>query len=99
MSNEKVKEPFMHITKRADISRGKSWLIRIASILVALVFCAVIIVLLTGENPISIYVTMFKGAVGTTRRIWSLLQNVAMLLCVSLAVTPAFRMKFWNIGA
>ena len=99
MSNEKVKEPFMHITKRADISRGKSWLIRIASILVALVFCAVIIVLLTGENPLSVYVTMFKGAVGTTRRIWSLLQNVAMLLCVSLAVTPAFRMKFWNIGA
>ena len=22
-----------------------------------------------------------------------------MLLCVSLAVTPAFKMKFWNIGA
>ncbi len=29
---------------------------------------------------------------------WVLLQNVAMLLCVSLAVTPAFRMRCWNLG-
>ncbi|MBR6635076.1 MAG: ABC transporter permease, partial [Clostridia bacterium] len=42
---------------------------------------------------------MIDGAIGTERRIWSLLQNTAMLLCISLAVTPAFKMKFWNIGA
>ena len=30
---------------------------------------------------------------------WNLIQNTAILLCVSLAVTPAFKMKFWNIGA
>ena len=28
-----------------------------------------------------------------------MLQGLAMLLCVSLAVTPAFKMRFWNIGA
>ena len=28
-----------------------------------------------------------------------LLQSIAMLLGVSLAVTPAFKMRFWNIGA
>ena len=27
-----------------------------------------------------------------------LLQSLAMLLCVSLALTPAFKMRFWNIG-
>ena len=27
-----------------------------------------------------------------------LLQNISMLLCISLAVTPAFRMRFWNVG-
>ncbi|MGN1051463.1 MAG: ABC transporter permease, partial [Acutalibacteraceae bacterium] len=53
----------------------------------------------TGENPLMVYQTMVKGAFGTSRRIWSLLQNLSMLLCVSLAVTPAFKMKFWNIGA
>lgn len=99
MSKDKVKEPLVHITKRDALPKGKAWLIRIASIVVALIFCALIIVLLTGENPISIYATMIKGAVGTSRRVWGLMQNVAMLLCVSLAVTPAFRMRFWNIGA
>ena len=54
--------------------------------------------LLTGENPISVYKTMFEGAFGTERKIWKLLQSLAMLLCVSLAITPAFKMRFWNIG-
>ena len=54
--------------------------------------------LLTGENPLQIYLAMIDGAFGTSRRIWVLLQNIAILLCVSLAVTPAFKMRFWNIG-
>ncbi len=99
MAKEKTKESLIHITKRDTLPQWKSWLIRIISIVVALIFCALIIVLLTGENPIRIYATMIQGAIGTSRRVWGLLQNVAMLLCVSLAVTPAFRMRFWNIGA
>ena len=92
-------EQFMQISKRAALPGWQSWLIRIAAVLASLVVCAVIIVLFTGDNPFAIYATMIKGAVGTSRRIWSLLQGVAMLLCVSLAVTPAFKMRFWNIGA
>lgn len=64
----------------------------------ALIICAVVTMLLTGENPFSVYATMFEGAFGTERKIWKLLQNLAMLLCVSLALTPAFKMRFWNIG-
>ena len=64
----------------------------------ALIICAVVTMLLTGENPFSVYATMFEGAFGTERKIWKLLQNLSMLLCVSLALTPAFKMRFWNIG-
>ena len=42
---------------------------------------------------------MIDGSFGTSRRIWALLQNIAILLCISLAVTPAFKMRFWNTGA
>nr|WP_316630266.1 ABC transporter permease [uncultured Ruminococcus sp.] len=91
-------KPF-HIVKRTDMPTWKSWMIRILSVLASLIVCAIIIVAVTGENPFAIYGTMFKGAVGTARRVWVLLQEVAMLLCVSLAVTPAFKMRFWNIGA
>ncbi len=94
-----VKEPLIHITKRSSMVWWKSWLIRLSAILLALILCGFIIVMLTDYNPIQVYVAMFKGSFGTTRKLWILLQNLAMLLCISLAVTPAFKMRFWNLGA
>lgn len=88
-----------HIVKRDDIVWWKAWIIRVVAVLLALVVCGVVTFFLTDLNPIEVYVTMIKGAVGSKRLIWNLLQNTAILLCVSLAVTPAFKMKFWNIGA
>ncbi len=92
-------EPLIRMIKRDGLSRKKAWIIRGSAIVFALLFCAVVTILLTGQNPIKIYSTMISGAVGTPRRVWLLLQNIAMLLCISLAVTPAFKMRFWNIGA
>lgn len=98
-ANQKKREPLFHIAKRDGLSWQKSWLIRIGAIAAALILCALLTMVITHENPISVYATMIKGAFGTSRRIWNLFQSLAMLLCVSLAVTPAFKMRFWNIGA
>lgn len=97
--NKTKREPRFHIARRDSVVWWKAWLIRAGAIVAALLVCALITVLLTGLNPIGVFATMLDGAFGTARRIWSLAQNVAMLLCVSLAVTPAFKMRFWNIGA
>lgn len=97
--HEKVREPLFHITKRDAVPLWQSWLVRIVAVLIALVVCGIIIVALTHKNPIAIYKTMYDGSFGTSRRMWKLFQNMAMLLCISLAVTPAFKMRFWNIGA
>ena len=94
-----AKEPLFHIAKRDSIVWWKAWLIRAAAIILALIVSGLAAFLLTKENPLRIYATMLDGAFGTQRRIWGLMQNLAMLLCVSLAVTPAFKMRFWNIGA
>lgn len=94
----KVREPLLHITKRDNISSGKSWAIRGVALLAALVFCGLITLLVTGLNPIKVYTTMAEEAFGTPRKTWVLFKDLAILLCVSLAVTPAFRMRFWNIG-
>ena len=93
------KEPLFHISKRSTPRWYVSWAVRIAAVLLAMAVCAILTVLLTGDNPISIYLTIWNGSFGSPRRIWMLLQNIAILLCISLAVTPAFRMRFWNIGA
>lgn len=96
---KKVREPLIHITKRDAMVWWKSWLVRIAAIAAALVVCAIVIILLTGYNPAQVYASMIKGTFGTERKLWIALQKTAMLLCISLAVTPAFKMRFWNIGA
>lgn len=88
-----------HIVKRDDIVWWRAWLVRIISVVLALIVCGFVTLSLTDLNPLEMYVTMVEGALGTSRLMWNLLQNTAILLCVSLAVTPAFKMKFWNIGA
>ncbi|WP_298030420.1 ABC transporter permease [uncultured Dysosmobacter sp.] len=88
-----------HISKRASLPWYKAWGIRAAAILAALLTCAVVTMLLTGENPLNIFTTLFYGAFGTARRSWVTIQELAILLGISLAVTPAFKMRFWNIGA
>lgn len=99
MHDKKLHEPLFHIAKRTSMPKAQAMLIRLGSIIAALIICAIVTMALTGENPLSVYATMFEGAFGTKRKVWNLLQSLAMLLCVSLAVTPAFKMKFWNIGA
>ena len=94
----KIRQPLFHIVKRAEMPWYFSWCIRAVAIVVALICCGFITTLVTSENPIQIYVTIFEGSFGTERKFWVLLQNIAMLLCVALALTPAFKMRFWNIG-
>ena len=88
-----------HIIKRDDIDWWQAWIIRIISVVLALIVCGFVTISLTDLNPIEMYITMIEGAIGTPRLTWNLLQNTAILLCVALAVTPAFKMRFWNIGA
>ena len=97
--NKTSKTPLFHVAKRGALPWYKAWAIRGAALLLALVVCGVITSLVTGENPFAVYAAIWKGSFGTTRKFWVLLQNIAMLLCVSLAVTPAFRMRCWNLGA
>ena len=93
------KQSLFQISKRDTLPLSKALLIRGGILLLALVFCGLITTILTGKNPFSVYGTILSGAFGTSRRIWVTLRNVAVLLGISLAVTPAFKMRFWNIGA
>ncbi len=93
------KQTLFHISKRDALPLPKALAIRGGILLLALVFCGLITTLLTGKDPISVYVTILEGAFGTPRRIGVTARNTAVLLGISLAVTPAFKMRFWNIGA
>ena len=89
----------VRIVKKESMAWYYNLAVRIAAVILALLVSAVVIMLLTGKNPIEVYSSMISGAFGSSLRMWSLFQNIAILLCISLAITPAFKMKFWNIGA
>ena len=93
------KQSLFHIAKRDTLPWYKAVLIRGGAIVLALIVCAIVTTLLTGENPIKVYSTILYGAFGTSRKSWVTFHNLAILLGISLAVTPAFKMRFWNIGA
>ena len=89
----------IQISKRGEISRMKSILIHLAGLAVGILLCALITIATTGKNPLDVFIAIYKGSFGSTRKTWIFLQNTAVLLLISLAVTPAFRMRCWNLGA
>ena len=99
-------EPLIRITKRDNMGFKKSALVYAIGILAALVFSSLLIVLITGLKPTEIFKAMYEGVIGTpvanmgiNKKYVEAIHSAAILLCISLAVTPAFKMKFWNIGA
>ena len=97
--NKQSRGPLVHIVKRGSLPWYGAWGIRALAIVLALVACALVTTVTTGEDPIQVYAAMIDGAFGTARKTRITFQNMSVLLCISLAVTPAFRMRFWNIGA
>ena len=99
MNDKRVREPLFHIVKRNTIPWHRAMLIRVLAVLAALLLCALLSKLMLKANPFDFIKTMIAGNLGSSRRLWKLAKGSAVLLCISLAVTPAFRMRFWNIGA
>ncbi|MBO5077184.1 MAG: ABC transporter permease [Clostridia bacterium] len=104
MSRASTKEPLIHITRRSTIAPWKGIVIRIAAIVVAFLLCSMLAYFLIGAKPADFLINFFQGLFGINRmsaniRLWMLAKDTAILLLIALALTPAFRMKFWNIGA
>ena len=98
------REPLVHIVKRDDMPSWKAWLIRIGTIVVSIFLMGCLSMMLTERSLIDTFEIMYRGVfgrieTGSTVMLWKYLQEIAILLCLALALTPAFKMKFWNCGA
>lgn len=93
------KEPILRIAKRDGIPRPKAYAIRVISVLLSLLVSGIFIFSVTKLDPIQVYKAMFDGALGTSRRSWSTIRDAMTLLCIGVGLAPAFKMRFWNIGA
>lgn len=101
-----VREPLVHITKRMDMPQTKAWLIRGIAFIISLLACGIFITSVAKISMIDGFVQMFQGTFGNFKsassvriRCWDTAFYTAKLLCIAVALAPAFKMKFWNIGA
>ncbi len=99
MNEVRAKEPFVRIVKRDSTVWWKRWGVRLIAVILALLVCAVVIYAIVKMSPLKVYVSMWDGAFGTARRTWITIRDTMMLLCIGVGLAPAFRMRFWNIGA
>ncbi len=96
--NKKINTPLFHITKREQLPLKKAILIRAVAIVSGILFASILCGVIFGENPFKAILSIFKGAFGSSRNIWLLIRDTAILLGVGIALVPAFKMKFWNLG-
>ncbi len=93
------REPLLRIAKRDALPFWKNWAIRLAAVVLALLACAVVVYATVKLSPLKVYAAMWSGAFGTVRRSWVTVRDAMLLLCVGIGLAPAFKMRFWNIGA
>ena len=98
-AEKSAREPLFHISRRDDLVWWKRLIIRIVTVVLAFLIAGVLSYLLIGVDPFNFIGKLFTGTFGTDRRAWISLRDLAVLLCIALALVPAFKMKFWNIGA
>ncbi len=97
--------PLIHLSKRTGVTPEKAWTVRILAFVLALIVCGLAAFLLIEslqEHPERIgefYFAFIDGSFTTSYRFWKFVKDVAILLSIALALTPAFRMRYWNTGA
>ncbi len=90
-----------HIVKRENCPLWKKALFYMAAILAALILGSIIL-LAIGVNPIAYFTRMFTlGTIGNKiayKTYINYLKDFVPLVLTSLALSLAFKMRFWNIG-
>ena len=96
--NKKTHQKLFHITKRLDVSLKYKIIVRVISILVALIACAIILFIFKPGKFGIFFKESFNSLFGSKNKFFNTLYEFAFLLGIAIAILPCFKMKFWNLG-
>lgn len=106
MMKAKNKTPLVRIVRRQDVSRTKRYLAMFLCFVGALLLSTLFLYAVGQKNPLEAWQYIVQGTIGYTRsgdfnfiKFYQFLQSFVVLLAIALALSPAYRMRFWNIGA
>lgn len=95
---ERKSEPLFRVVKKTETTVGKTVILTVLAFVLAII-AGGLFILAVGQNPIKVYATIVQGAWRSKIAIKGTIKIAIPLLIASLGITPAFQMKFWNIGA
>ncbi len=98
MNTHVDKTPLIRLARRDNMPKKQVWMVRIGAFAVAILL-GMIIFAIAGANPITAYATIIKGSLGKKSGLRQVVKVAVPLLGTALALTPCFKMKYWNIGA
>lgn len=88
----------IHITKRTGTAKSTEMITRIVTIIAAIAASG-LVMLIMGYNPIKIFAKIVESTFSKYSRFVETINKTILLTTLSLGISAAFRMKFWNIGA
>jgi simple sugar transport system permease protein len=91
------KEPLFRIVRIREENETRGILLRILAVVAALLAGGIFLLAL-GHQPLEVYAAMWKGSFGSVMSTQGTVKIAIPLLINALAVSLAFKMKFWNIG-
>ncbi len=92
------RESLLRVVKKTEVSYGRMVLLSLLAVVIAIV-AGGIFILAIGQNPFEIYASIVRGAWRSKIAAKGTIKIAIPLLIAALGITPAFHMKFWNIGA
>lgn len=106
MKTEKVKKPSrIRITVRNDSTFLQQGVARGVTFLIAIAISILFLWMVGGNNPFQSLVYIFQGTFApvakgglSITKLNAFFKNFVILLGIALALTPSYKMRFWNIG-
>ncbi len=94
--NSQTKTPLFSLFKRDELPIWKKALIYAATVIVAVLVSVFLAMGVTKAGFLDIFKTINLGATQTP---WKLVWDSVLLMGFGAAILPAFKMKYWNMGA
>ena len=99
MANGNTKERIIRVSRRASIKLWQRILIIVGAIIVAFLMCGLVSTIAAPGTFLEFYDLFFSGIFISGDAFLTVIWDAAFLFLIAVALTPVFKMKYWNIGA
>ena len=95
---KKKREPIFHVVKKSQTPLWQSFVVKFIALIIAFIVSALFLGLTNGVSFGRFFLALFS-TFENNAKIFLFLKDYVILLGLSIALIPAFKMKFWNTGA